>query len=65
MYLAWYIERLGTGTGDIIRLCQEKGLTEPEFIQEENFRAVIWRTLIVKIKKKKMNMFNCMYEEIQ
>ncbi len=47
MYLAGYIERLGTGTGDVIRLCQEKGLKEPEFIQEENFRTVIWRTLKV------------------
>ena len=45
MYLAGYIERLGTGTGDIIRLCQEEGLKEPEFIQEENFKTIIWRTL--------------------
>lgn len=45
MYLAGYIERLGTGTGDIIRLCQEKGLKEPDFIQEENFKTIIWRTL--------------------
>jgi len=45
MYYAGYIERLGTGTGDIIRLCKEKGLREPEFIQEENFRTIIWRTL--------------------
>ena len=45
MYLAGYIERLGTGTGDIIRLCQGRGLKVPEFIQEENFRTIIWRTL--------------------
>jgi predicted HTH transcriptional regulator len=44
IYLAGFIERMGTGTGDIIRLCKEKGLKEPEFIQEENFRAVIRRT---------------------
>ncbi len=37
MYLFGSIELLGTGTGDIIRLCKEKGLKEPEFIQEENF----------------------------
>jgi len=47
MYLAGYIERLGTGTGDIIRLCQEKSLKEPEFIQEENFKTIIWRTLSI------------------
>lgn len=44
MYLAGYIERMGTGTGDIIRLCKEKGLKAPEFIQEEDFRTIIWRT---------------------
>jgi len=45
MYLAGFIERLGTGTGDIIRLCAAKNLKEPEFIQEENFKTIIWRTL--------------------
>ena len=45
MYLAGYIERMGTGTGDIIRLCDEAGLNEPEFIQEEDFKTIIWRTL--------------------
>ena len=44
MYLAGYIERMGTGTGDIIRWCKEAGLEkEPEFIQEEIFRTIIWR----------------------
>jgi predicted HTH transcriptional regulator len=37
---------MGTGTGDIIRLCKEKGLKPPEFIQEEDFRTIIWRTPI-------------------
>ena len=43
MYLAGYIERMGTGTGDIIRLCREDGLKEPEFVQESDFRTIIWR----------------------
>jgi ATP-dependent DNA helicase RecG len=43
MYLAGYIERLGTGTGDIISLCKDEGLKEPDFIQEEIFRVIIWR----------------------
>jgi len=46
MYLAGYIERLGTGTGDIIRLCEEKGLNSPDFIQEENFKTILWRSLL-------------------
>ena len=45
MYLAGYIERMGTGTGDIIRLCDEAGLKDPEFVQEEDFKTIIWRTL--------------------
>lgn len=36
---------LVTGTGDIIRLCNEAGLKDPEFIQEEDFKTIIWRTL--------------------
>ena len=51
MYLSGYIERMGTGTGDIIRLCNEKNLKEPEYIQEENFRTVIWRTLNTPLRQ--------------
>jgi ATP-dependent DNA helicase RecG len=43
MYLAGYIERLGTGTTDIIRLANEADLKEPEFVQEEIFKAIIYR----------------------
>lgn len=43
MYLAGYIERMGTGTGDIIRLCKKTGLKEPEFVQEDIFKVIIWR----------------------
>jgi len=43
MYLAGYIEKIGTGTRDIIRLCEESKLQSPEFIQEEFFRVIIWR----------------------
>jgi len=31
MYLTRYIERMGTGTGDMIRRCRDAGLPEPEF----------------------------------
>lgn len=44
MYLAGYIERIGTGTGDIVRWCKEaKLLHEPEFVQDEFFKVIIWR----------------------
>lgn len=43
MYLAGYIEKVGTGTEDILSKCSEWGLRMPEFHQEEDFRIVIWR----------------------
>ena len=44
LFLAHYIERAGTGTLDMIRLCVEANLPEPEFRSEgERFVTVIWR----------------------
>lgn len=43
VYLAGYIERLGTGTNDMIAACAAKGLRNPEFVQDEDFRTIIWR----------------------
>ncbi len=44
MYWNGYIEKIGTGTEDIISKYTEYGLRTPEFHQEEDFRVVIWRT---------------------
>ena len=44
VYLAGYIERVGTGTTEVVEVCKNAGLKTPEFIQEEDFRAIIWRT---------------------
>lgn len=43
IYLAGYIERMGTGTRDIVAKCKAIGLKEPEFIQEEDFKVILWR----------------------
>jgi len=43
MYLTGYIERMGTGTGDMIRRCTEAGLPEPEFAVGDGFRILIRR----------------------
>lgn len=43
VYLAGYIERMGTGTRDIVSKCVELGLREPEFIQNEEFKVTLWR----------------------
>ncbi len=42
-YLNGYIERLGTGTTDIISYCEAAGLRTPEFESDEDFRLIIWR----------------------
>ena len=43
VYLAGYIEQLGTGTTDLIKRCLDLGLRCPEFRQDENFVSVLWR----------------------
>lgn len=43
LYLAKYIERMGTGTGDMIQRCRQAGLTEPEFTQTDGFVVSIRR----------------------
>ncbi len=43
LYLAGYIERLGTGTSDMVDECIAMGLKAPDFIQDSNFRAILWR----------------------
>lgn len=42
-YWKGYIEKVGTGTEDIIEKCRNYGLKRPEFYQEDDFRVVIWR----------------------
>ena len=43
MYLKGYIERLGTGTADIMRIAKENDLPEPNFEQEEDFKTILYR----------------------
>ena len=43
LYLAEYIERMGTGTLDMIRRCAEAGLREPGFAVEDGFVTILWR----------------------
>jgi len=43
MYLAGYIERMGTGTRDMIRRCVEAGLAEPEFSLTDGFVTTVRR----------------------
>ena len=43
LYLSGAIERMGTGTEDMIKKCKKAGLKMPEFIEEESFRVILWR----------------------
>ena len=43
LYLAKYIERMGTGTRDMIRFCCDAGLREPEFAIRDGFVQTLWR----------------------
>jgi len=45
LYLAEYIERIGSGTTDIIRLCREAGLPEPSFSISDGFVATLYRPI--------------------
>lgn len=45
MYLRGAIERMGTGTLDMAKRCKEMGLPLPVFIQEEDFRVILYRTI--------------------
>ncbi|MDO8803925.1 MAG: hypothetical protein Q7R35_05820 [Elusimicrobiota bacterium] len=43
LYLTKYIERMGTGTGDMITRCRDAGLAEPEFGLTDGFVVTIRR----------------------
>ena len=43
MYLKGYIERMGTGTSDMVRIAKENDLQEPVFEQNEDFKTILYR----------------------
>ncbi len=53
MYLTQYIERMGTGTGDMIRLCHEAGLPEPTFSYRDGFVLSIARPVVENARDSK------------
>ena len=46
LYLTEYIERMGTGTLDMIRRCVQAGLAEPEFAVTDGFVTTIRRAAV-------------------
>lgn len=51
LFWTGYVDKVGTGTEDIVNLCKEKGLKIPEYHQEEGFRVVIWRRTDIEVAK--------------
>jgi predicted HTH transcriptional regulator len=51
LYLAHYIERMGTGIQDMTRRCKEYGLPEPEFKMRDGFAAIIYRKKGLALEK--------------
>jgi ATP-dependent DNA helicase RecG len=52
MYLGGYIERLGTGTADIIRIAQEHQLPAPDFVQSDDFKTILYRPFTPQVPLK-------------
>lgn len=50
LYLTRYIERMGTGTRDMIRRCREAGLAEPEFSISDGFTIIINRPVASRVQ---------------
>ena len=44
LFWTGYVDKVGTGTEDIVNLCKAEGQKTPEYHQEEDFRVVIWRS---------------------
>ena len=55
VYLAGYIEQVGTGTNDVIDRCVELGLRKPEFRQDEDFTVVMWRREVTGTENGEVN----------
>ena len=53
MYYKGYIEKAGTGTGDIVEKCLSYGLPKPSYQQDEDFRVVIYRPETVMVESSK------------
>ena len=57
LYLAHYIEKVGTGTLDMIERCREAGLPEPDFEQRAGqFVVTLWRDWLTDKMIKELDL---------
>ena len=47
LYLYGTIERMGTGTEEIVKQCSKMGLRKPLFVQDTEFKLILYKTLQV------------------
>jgi ATP-dependent DNA helicase RecG len=57
LYYAHYIEHFGTGTLDVIKMCNSSNLPEPEFFQRGNdFVVILWRNWLTDEVIRSLNL---------
>ena len=62
MYLAGYIEGIGSGTLDMISLAQNAGLNEPQFVEDFEFKVVVFRKVIEESELQDVDMVSTPYD---
>ena len=58
MYLAGYIEQLGTGIEEMYKRLEEHGLPEPKFVQEHDFKVIVSRPTMQDTMQDTMQVKN-------
>lgn len=64
LYLAGYIERMGTGTSDMVHKSLTAGLLEPQFVQSEDFRCILYRPLTLHENPQVPQQYSTSTEEL-
>lgn len=60
LYLTQYIERMGTGTRDMIRRCEDAGLPGPEFAVRDGFVTTIGRQFTPRPESLEMRVLGAL-----
>ncbi|PKK85847.1 MAG: hypothetical protein CVT48_03680 [Thermoplasmata archaeon HGW-Thermoplasmata-1] len=57
LYLTGHVQEIGSGTKEMVRLCRENGLPEPEFKEEgSGFTTLIWRDEFTEEHLKRLGL---------
>lgn len=59
-----FIEKAGTGTGEIVKLCLQHGLKKPLFEQDGDFKVIIWRQVTEQATEQVQNLLNILASPI-